>query len=432
MKILHTSDWHIGRLLYSQKRYAEFQAFLNWLVDQLIDQNIELLIVAGDIFDTTTPSNKAQSLYYQFLSKVSQTACRHIVVIGGNHDSASFLNAPREILSALNVSVVGAATDNIEDEILLLRDESKRVEAIVVAVPYLRERDIQQVGVLNKQADKQTKVFNGIKDHYQKVCELAEKKRLQESNHKLIPVVATGHLFAAGSGLSESAELQADLTGEGVRDLYVGNLAYVGADTFPNTIDYVALGHLHVPQKVAGFDHIRYCGSPLPMGFGEAHQQKIVQIVDFKNNKTPLVSEIIIPCFQVLKRIKGDFSEISEQIEILKTEKSDAWLEITYTGDEIITDLRKQLLLKLENSDLILLLVKNNKVYSHTLNAAVDLETLASLSEEGVFQRCLDQNEITKDEQIQLMSVYREVLVGLNDEAEECATKSNPKRVKED
>jgi exonuclease SbcD len=112
MKILHTSDWHIGRSLYGRKRYDEFSAFLDWLAEFIQTENIDALLVAGDIFDTSMPSNRAQELYYRFLCKVSASCCRHIVVIAGNHDSPSFLNAPKELLRALNVHVVGSITQN--------------------------------------------------------------------------------------------------------------------------------------------------------------------------------------------------------------------------------------------------------------------------------------------------------------------------------
>ena len=117
MKILHTSDWHIGRSLYGRKRYDEFSAFLDWLAEFIQTESVDALLIAGDIFDTSTPSNRAQELYYRFLCKVSASCCRHIVVIAGNHDSPSFLNAPKELLRALNVHVVGSITDNSEDEV---------------------------------------------------------------------------------------------------------------------------------------------------------------------------------------------------------------------------------------------------------------------------------------------------------------------------
>lgn len=121
MRILHTSDWHLGRTLYGKKRYEEFDRFLQWLLHTIQEQRIDILIIAGDIFDTTAPSNQAQEQYYSFLSKVHTTTCQHIIVIGGNHDSASFLNAPQALLKALNIHVVGAVDTQTEDELIVLK-----------------------------------------------------------------------------------------------------------------------------------------------------------------------------------------------------------------------------------------------------------------------------------------------------------------------
>ena len=121
MKVLHTSDWHLGRSLYGKKRYEEFSQFLDWVEQTVEREKVEVLLVAGDVFDTATPGNKAQNLYYQFLFRLSKSCCSHVVIIGGNHDSPSFLNAPKSLLSVLNVHVVGAKTDDIEDEVLVLR-----------------------------------------------------------------------------------------------------------------------------------------------------------------------------------------------------------------------------------------------------------------------------------------------------------------------
>ena len=134
MKILHTSDWHLGRSLYGRKRYEEFSAFLNWLAQTIEDEDVDVLLVAGDVFDTSTPSNRAQELYYRFLCRVSRSCCRHVVVIAGNHDSPSFLNAPKELLRILNVHVVGSMTEALDDEVIALCKDNKP-EAIICAVP---------------------------------------------------------------------------------------------------------------------------------------------------------------------------------------------------------------------------------------------------------------------------------------------------------
>ncbi|MGV8584468.1 exonuclease subunit SbcD, partial [Pseudomonas aeruginosa] len=150
LRILHTSDWHIGKRLFNHSRYDEFEAFLDWLHIAIDTHDINALIVAGDIFDTVTPSNKAQELYYEFLAKVAKSCCQHVIITAGNHDSPTFLDAPKVILKTLNVWVIGQATTDINDEILLLKDKSQDgldiVRAIILAVPYFRDKDVRVGG----------------------------------------------------------------------------------------------------------------------------------------------------------------------------------------------------------------------------------------------------------------------------------------------
>ena len=155
--------------------------------------------MAGDVFDTATPGNKAQNLYYQFLFRLSKSCCSHVVIIGGNHDSPSFLNAPKSLLSVLNVHVVGAKTDDIEDEVLVLR-KNDAPEAIICAVPYLRDKDIRVHEVGESIDEKNRKLSDGLKNHYKEVCLHAEKlkKKFEAEGYKDIPVIGMGHLFAAG------------------------------------------------------------------------------------------------------------------------------------------------------------------------------------------------------------------------------------------
>ncbi|MDW7659663.1 MAG: exonuclease subunit SbcD, partial [Bacillota bacterium] len=269
MKVLHTSDWHLGRTLYGRRRTDEQEAFLNWLADQLELNQIDTLLIAGDIFDTVTPGNKSQELYYRFLCRAARSCCRHVVVTAGNHDSPSFLDAPSTLLRVLNVHVIGTPSGKPEDEVITLFDQQGSAEAVVCAVPYLRDRDIRSVEAGESVDDKNTRLIRGIRDHYEAVCTVAEKQR---SLHGAVPVIAMGHLFAAGGRTVE---------GDGVRDLYVGSLAHFPANQFPSGIDYLALGHLHAAQTVGQNTCYRYSGSPLPMGFGEANQQKQVMIIAF-------------------------------------------------------------------------------------------------------------------------------------------------------
>ncbi|PTN11860.1 exonuclease subunit SbcD [Nitrosomonas aestuarii] len=177
MKLLHTSDWHIGRTLYGRKRYEECEAFLTWLTETIKQNEIDALLVAGDVFDTSAPSNRAQELYYRFLCRMATSSCRHVIVVAGNHDSPSFLNAPKELLKALDVHVIGNSTEFPEDEVLVLRNAQDIPELIVCAVLYLRDRDIRVVEAGESVEDKERKLIDGIRTHYATVAALAEQKR---------------------------------------------------------------------------------------------------------------------------------------------------------------------------------------------------------------------------------------------------------------
>lgn len=318
LKVLHTSDWHLGRRLYGRMRYDEFEAFLSWLYDTIVTQQVDVLIAARDVFDTMTPSNKAQALYYKFLGKVSNTCCQHIVIVAGNHDSPSFLDASSQVLKFLNVHVIGTACDDLNDEVLILEDADGNPHCIIAAVPYLRDRDVRNSAAGESAQDKDSNVIAGIRAHYDGVADIAKthQQALIETHQRHIPIIATGHLFVAGSKTTDD---------DGVRDLYVGNLGKVSADMFDKCFDYVALGHLHVPQRVGGCEHIRYCGSPIAMGFGEARQQKQVLLIEFgaqlsSRNKSQSLTTMSVDTENSITTIPKSL----ENIEVKKAKASES------------------------------------------------------------------------------------------------------------
>jgi len=406
MRVLHTSDWHIGRTLYGRKRYEEFEAFLTWLTETIQQNEIDALLVAGDVFDTSAPSNRAQELYYRFLCRVAASPCRHVVVIAGNHDSPSFLNAPKELLKALDVHVIGSSSEALEDEVLVLRNEHGDPELIVCAVPYLRDRDIRVAEAGESVEDKERKLIDGIRTHYAAVAALAEQKR--EELGVDIPIVAMGHLFTAGGQTVD---------GDGVRELYVGSLAHVTAGIFPACFDYLALGHLHIPQKVNGSEIIRYCGSPLPMGFGEAKQQKSVCQVDFDQEEghsaAASIQLIDVPVFQKLERVKGDWDGISGRMLELSATDSQGWLEVIYEGDEIMGDLRERLEAAISGTRMEILRIKNNRIIDRVLGQIHEEETLDDLNVNDVFERCLAVHDVPEEQRPELLRAYQEAVSSL-------------------
>lgn len=404
MKLIHTSDWHIGRTLYGRKRYEEFEAFLSWLAETLQQNEIHALLVAGDVFDTSAPSNRAQELYYRFLCRVAASSCRHVVVVAGNHDSPSFLNAPSELLKSLDVHVVGSSTGSPEDEVLVLRNAQGIPELIVCAVPYLRDRDIRVVEAGESVEDKERKLIEGICTHYAVVAALAEQKR--EELGVDIPIVGTGHLFTAGGQT---------IDGDGVRELYVGSLAHVTTGIFPASFDYLALGHLHIPQKVNGCETIRYSGSPLPMGFGEAKQPKSVCLVEFLGTAAS-VQLIDVPVFQKLERVKGDWACISSRILELSATNTQCWLEAIYDGNEVMGDLRERLEAAISGTQMEMLRIKNNRIIDRVLEQSHEEETLEDLNVNDVFERCLAVHEVPDDQRAELLWAYQETVSSLHED----------------
>ncbi len=329
MRVLHTADWHLGRKLEQFDRTEEHQDFLDWLIGALTVEKIDVLIVAGDIFDSVAPSNTALEQYYKFLSQVKHTCCRDVVIIGGNHDSISTLNAPKELLRHFNVHIVGGVPDQFEDQVIPLYDQNKELCLVVCAVPFLRDRDIRLSISGETGEERETRIKKGIVDHYQN---LVEHISIHKSNN--VPVIATGHLFAAGASTSES-----------VKDIHVGNLGQVGGDQFPIEFSYIALGHLHRPQMVNKMNHVRYSGSPIPLSFSESDHGKVVVVIDFKEDGEVLTSELDIPCCRRLLRFSGTLESIRSQILLLEDKGTPyaPWIELKIETSAFIPDLQEQL-----------------------------------------------------------------------------------------
>lgn len=400
MKILHTSDWHLGKTLYSKKeRHEEHLAFLDWVINTIKTNDINLLIIAGDIFDTATPNSISQKMYYDFLIKSKSAGCENIIVIGGNHDSPSFLNAPKDILAALNVVVIGHATNNIEDEIHLIKDSKGSPALIVCGVPFLRERDISRFAEGENYSDRSKRINDNIKKHYEVIAQLAETKR--KELEKEIPIIATGHLSVAGGQRNED---------DGVRETYIGNIEAVGADIFPNTFEYVALGHYHIPSKIK--DHIRYCGSPIPMGFGEAKQTKCVYIIDF--NKKKNIETIQIPVFQKLESIIGDKKHIESRLTELKKANVSVWVEVIYQGDEIFPDFSVWVNEQVIDSKIEILKLQNQQRLSDILTTNDTTDSLHELSVFDVFDKLLEKANISEEQKEELKESYKEIVDGIN------------------
>ena len=297
MRVLHTADWHLGqRFISGHERTDEHRHFLHWLVETVREQAVEILVIAGDVFDSGSPSNQALELYFDFLLQMQGTDCRDIVVVGGNHDSPATLNAPARLLRHLRVHVVGCVPDCFEDQVLVLNDAAGRPGLVVCAVPFLRDRDVRLSVPGETAGEREARLKQGIADHYARIAEVEHVGQLKAQG---LPVLATGHLYAAGAAPSDSE-----------RTIHVGNLGQVTAEHFPEVFDYVALGHLHRPQRVGGREHIRYSGSPIALSFSEIDHGKEVLLLDFAGGKLATLAALPVPGTRRLLRFHGALDEV--------------------------------------------------------------------------------------------------------------------------
>ncbi len=405
LRLLHTSDWHLGNTIGDKDRTREFKAFLDWIRMQIVENAVDVLIIAGDIFDVSSPGSRIQRLYYQFLASLQGTCCHNVVVIAGNHDSPSLLDAPKEVLLALQVHVVGAIDrENLEKEVVVIRDNAENPLGIICAVPYLREGDLRFCVPGETDRDVQKWVVEGTRAHYRAVVDLALDARTRLEAPR-IPIIATGHLFAAGVSHGED---------DGMRAV-VGNLGLIEVSAFPEELAYVALGHIHRAQRICKRDDIRYSGSPFVMGFDEIGQKRVVYLVDFVAEKLCAVSEIEVPSWQDFVRIQGDLIAIREYIRELQAKGSKAFVEIIYNGAEKVGNLSSQLAEDLQEASFVVARMRNNSAIQEGVLADENVQDISEFTEEEILKRVLDKNEVGEDQRAVLLEAFREIVRIVNE-----------------
>ena len=391
MRIIHTSDWHLGQYFYGKSRANEHQKFLTWLLAQAKKHDIDAIIVAGDIFDTATPPSYARQMYFNFISELQLLDCQ-LVILAGNHDSVSMLAESKELLNALSTQVIANVSDieinkNLAEQVFILKNKNKEPKAVICAVPFIRPRDVIKSQQGQSARDKTLSLQQAIVNHYQSLFEYAQQL-VKESSCKL-PIIATGHLTALGVTTSDS-----------VRDIYIGTLEALPSNAFP-AADYIALGHIHRAQKVGKTEHIRYCGSPISLSFDEAKQSKRVLLVDFEDDHLSTVVDIIVPCFQPLAMIKTSLSELSHAVETLLAEldlsdknNEKLWLDIELVDSDRLSDLQSRIESLVENFPVEILLVRRAKqVRQQLMQDQQDNSTLSELTLDEVFDSRLQQED---------------------------------------
>ncbi|MBP5439931.1 MAG: exonuclease subunit SbcD [Fibrobacter sp.] len=412
MKLIHTADWHLGNSMHDIDRLEETKQFLSWLKGRIEEFGAECLVVAGDIFDTTNPSVEARRQYFRFLASLLDTCCKNIVLVGGNHDSGAMLDAPRDLLDALNIQMVGSLGDRPIDELVKeLKDDSNNVIGISVAVPYVREQELRRFKIEGDDNFVQS-TYKGL---YQAVYEAAEKLR----NGRQIPMIATGHLYASNLEGRPENDNGSDAKGHGMRDI-VGNLGTVPASSFPEGFDYVALGHIHYSTKVAGNPKIRYSGSPFILGFDEAERAHHILAIDLQKGVEPSVQKIETPQYYSFKRISGSIESITAQLKQLRKETipKPFMIEIVYDYTPGV-NIHEALLPVLEKAPFEVVSWKVNRNNALGANSFSDetLESVDVLDDEEIFRRLLmskigitEMNDDIKKDFENYLPLFRQVV----------------------
>jgi len=310
LRVLHTADWHLGHSLHGHSRAHEHAEFLAWLSEVIVAERVDALIIAGDVFDGANPPTAALTMYYEFLATLSRSVPGiDILVIGGNHDSASRLNAAEALLSTIGVHVVGGLVQrsgedahavDVQKLVVPLTDADGEVAAIVAALPFMRPADLPAVPQIAEDADT---LVEGVREAYRQVLEEARRSKTDKQ-----ALIATGHCYMVGSQISEMSE----------RRVLGGNQHALPDTIFPDDVDYVALGHLHKAQRVGRRENVRYSGSPIPLSMSEESYKHQVLLMDFDGGKLVKRRGLKVPRTTELIRIQGEsLDEILATLEAL-------------------------------------------------------------------------------------------------------------------
>ena len=281
MRFIHTSDWHLGQALHNFERSFEHQCFLDWLLDRLVAEQADALLISGDVFDTANPSAAALKQFYRFLQQ-AKVRVPHLstVIIAGNHDSPGRLEAPGPLLETVDATVIGFVPRGHDGEIdvrqLLIPLKNRRgdIAAWALAVPFLRPGDVPRV---DGSADP---YHDGITLLYSRALAIAQQ--LRQPGQALI---ALGHCHMVGGQISSDSE----------RPIVIGGSEALPSNLFEAQVAYAALGHLHLAQCVGGQNHLRYCGSPLPMSFAEVAYPHQVLLINLKGDAIGSITSLMVP-----------------------------------------------------------------------------------------------------------------------------------------
>ncbi|WP_322093046.1 exonuclease subunit SbcD [Paraburkholderia bannensis] len=410
MRILHTSDWHLGQNFMGKSRQAEHRQLIDWLVAQVDAHAVDAVLIAGDIFDTGTPPSYARELYSDLVVKL-QAAGVALLLLGGNHDSVATLRESSALLERLSARVVPHA-DAPEAQVRVLpRRGQAKPGCVVCAVPFIRARDVMQSEFGQSAEQKQQNLQLAIQAYYQAVFVAADaqRKALEAELGHPVPLIATGHLTTVGASASES-----------VREIYVGALEAFPTSAFP-PVDYIALGHIHRPQKVGGLAHIRYSGSPIALSFDEAMQQKEMLLVELGEAGLASVTPLPVPVFQPMVALKGNLKTLPDAFANAAKDalpERPVWIEVTVAEDDYLADLPARIQTLTEGLPVEVLRIRRERGNSQAQLSADAGVTLDELDPLDVFARRLAHETLDDEIRDALTARYKAVVAStVEDEA---------------
>ncbi|HEX8602372.1 MAG TPA: exonuclease SbcCD subunit D C-terminal domain-containing protein [Pseudoduganella sp.] len=405
MRLLHTSDWHLGQSLHNFDRHYEHQCFLDWLLETLIAEQADALLIAGDVFDNANPSAASQRQLYRFLRQARQASPGlDIMLVAGNHDSPGRIDAPGPLLEELGTRVVGNVERGADGAIDVARlvhpltNHDGDVAAWCLAVPFLRPADVPRV---DSGGDP---YLAGIAELYR--LALAHAESLRQPGQA---IVAMGHCHMVDGQMSADSE----------RRIVIGGTEMLPAGIFGPSIAYVALGHLHLAQQIGRHAHIRYCGSPLPLSFSEVHYQHQVLRIDLDGQALQETVSIPVPRAVHLLRVPtrpAPLTQVLDELEALDfplaPSYAQPYLEVRVRLDAPEPGLRARIEAALEGKHVRLAKIETSSgSRGHSLeDAAVSLDQLAQLRPEDVFGR-LYRQKFGNDVPDEQMSAFAELLL---------------------
>ncbi len=300
MKILHTADWHIGQLFHEYDRTDEHRQFLDWLVETLPHEQIDVLLISGDVFDLSNPAAASVKMFYTFLSQaIKGNPGMQIIIIAGNHDSATRLESPKPLLESSAIHIVGWVEKDAQGKIdyskliIPVKDKAGSVRAWCMAIPFLRMGDYPVL------TDYPNAYAAGVSALYKEVYEYTRCKK--QDGH---PVIAMGHLHALNAEVTDLDKTERPI---------MGGVEGIPVTAFPEDIKYVALGHIHKAQRIGGKEHIRYSGSPIPLSFSELNYKHQVVVFDLEE-KAINIRSIEVPLPVSLQSVPSTHRPLAEVI----------------------------------------------------------------------------------------------------------------------